>query len=169
MKKKMLMMAALLCCLMGFTACGSDDEPDPTVTTTYTVNFGADFFKVAQTAIIRYVGDNGTAKFEALNSSSSRTWTKTVQTSSYPARMGFLIEVSTVSESELTQDTYDVSVSGAISYSSTESSASNSKDLIKGSGKSKSEVISFLENNTPCNYGYILSRNGGLATTTISF
>jgi len=167
MKKKMLMMAALLCCLMGFTACGSDDEPDPTATITYTLDFSDDVFKVVDYVAVTYINGAGEEK-EAIATSSP--WTRTITTNSYPARLGCKLNLakSSVEESALTQDSYDITVVGHIQYSiNGEGQPWHWPDDLSGTGIKKSDVLSFLKKNSPWSMAMILNSDGSFSKSSL--
>jgi len=174
MKKKMLMMAALLCCLMGFTACGSDDEPDEptTVTVTYTITLNADVHKVVDNVIVKYIDGSGNVK-TAVVEQGKTTWTKSVTASSFPVRMGYALNLSesALEESELTQDTYNLIVDGDISYklSTAVRENGNNKTLMSKENVKKSDVASVLKKNSPISYGYVLKEDGTLGAYELSW
>ena len=158
----MLYLAALLCCMTLLTACGDDkDEPGQvtTATGTYTITFGTDFFKAAKHVNIYYKGENGVDKNDVLTSGT--TWTKTVTTTRFPAELGFKIVIEPREESELTQDTYNVHLTGAISGAvSTGGSFTNNKTMISVETVAKDKVIDLLKRNKVHTYGYKLLKNG---------
>lgn len=109
MKKTMLLLAAMMVGLMGLTACGDDDNDEPaqdkTLTTTYEVKVSQDLLDVAN-VVMRYKGNNGENKFEAITS--PQEWKKTVTTKKYPAPVGVLFEVSEKDTYSSTKDAYDL-------------------------------------------------------------
>jgi len=172
MKNKMLLLAALLCCMFTFTSCG-DDEPNETVTAnaTYTVNFGADFFKAAK-VIIYYKTANNEYNWEAVTSGTK--WTKSVSTTKFPAQLGFDVRVTYNDEADLTQqETYDLTLSGTISASTTRgASFTNSKDFIsssKGGAVAATKVNSLLKEYGDNMFGYILNKDGNAYQASLSF
>lgn len=171
MKKTLLYLAALLCCVCTLTACGGDDEPSATATGTYTITFGTDFFKAAKHVNIYYKGENGADKNDVVTQGT--TWTKQVTSTRFPAELGFKVVVEPREENEVaqyTQDTYNIEVKGAISGAvSTGGSFSNSQTLISGSTVQKNEVIKKLEQNKESSYGYKLGRDGNATQYTPSF
>ena len=167
----MLYLAALLCCMTLLTACGDDkDEPGQvtTATGTYTITFGTDFFKAAKHVNIYYKGDDGANKNDVITSGT--TWTKTVTTTRFPAELGFKIVIEPREENELTQETYNVHLTGAISGAvSTGGSFSNSQTMIGLNAVSKDKVINQLNRNKEHTYGYKLGKDGNAAQYTPTF
>ena len=153
MKKTLLYLAALACCLFSLTACGDDDEP-VMATGTYTITFGADFYKVVDFAIIYYKAANGDTKREIMNSGT--TWTKTI-TTSVPAELAYKIEISMTG-----------AIQGAISQGGT-GNFSNSTTFISSGLVAKSKVANILNSNRERSYGYRLDKNGNATQYTPTF
>ena len=168
MKKTLLYLAALLCCVCTLTACGSDDEPSATATGTYTVTFGPDFFKAAKHVNIYYKGEDGANKNDVVTQGA--IWTKTVTSKRFPAELGFKVVVEPREENELTQDTYNIEVKAAIAGAvSTGGSFSNSQTLITGPQVPKDQVLRILNRDKESSYGYKLGRDGNASQYTPSF
>lgn len=169
MKKTMLYLAALACCLFSLTACGDDDEP-VMATGTYTITFGSDFYNVVDFAIIYYKAANGETKREIMTSGT--TWAKTV-TTKVPAELAYKIEIEPLDEADFKVDkeNYDISMTGAIQGAITSGgsgSFSNSTNFISGL-VAKSKVYSTLKANIEKSYGYRLDKNGNPTQYTPTF
>ena len=170
MKRTFLYLAAVLCCLCTLTACGGDDEPKVTTTATgsYTITFGTDFFKAAKHVNIYDKGDNGENKNDVVTEGT--TWHKNVTSTKVPAELGFKVVIEPREESELTQDVYNIHLTGAISGAvNTGGSFSNTKTFIGLSSVAKSKVLNDLKNHKETSYGYKLSKDGNSSTYTPSF
>lgn len=179
MKKTMLYLAALACCLFSLTSCG-DDEPDVMANGSYTITFGTDFFKAADFVIIYYKAVNGDTKREVVNSGT--TWTKTI-TTKVPAEFGFKIEIEPREELTVDQQFYDISLKGSISsaissggtgkyensetFITLEQNKDSEGNLVNGTEKSK--VLSTLKANMEKTYGYRLDKDGKPTHYTPSF
>ena len=167
MKKTMLYLAALACCLFSLTSCG-DDEPDVMATGSYTITFGTDFFKAAEFVIIYYKAVNGETKREIVTSGT--TWAKTL-TTKVPAEFAFKIEIEPKEEGDLNQESYNIQMTGAISgaiSSGGTGSFSNSTVFIGGT-VAKDNVIKTLKANKEKTYGYRLDKNGNATQYTPTF
>ncbi|MBR1551344.1 MAG: hypothetical protein IJ632_03375 [Muribaculaceae bacterium] len=159
MKKNLLYMAALICCTLALTACGSDDEPSVTTTGTYTLTFGPNIHDAAS-IIIYYRGDNGTPRFEALQAGTF-TWTKTVAQSDYPADFGVKLVVSPKATSELTFDSYNIAIHAEIATTTDgKSNHKNMTDIIDASNVNRDQVEAKLRSANGTVYGYRVDRNG---------
>lgn len=171
MKKTMFYLAALLCCMTMLTACGSDnDEPQqaPTATGTYTITFGTDFFNAAKHVNIYYKGDNGELKNDVVTSGT--TWTKKVTSTKFPAELAFKVVIEPREPEELTLDSYNVSMSGAIAGAvSTGGSFNNSSSFISLGTTSKDKVLDLLKRHKESYYGYKLGKDGNATQYTPSF
>lgn len=175
MKKTMLYLAALACCLFSLTACGGDDEPNVMATGSYTITFGSDFFKAADFVIIYYKSANGETKREIV--SSGTTWSKSI-TTKVPAELAFKIEIEPREELAMDQEYYNISligaISGAISTGGTGNFA-NSKTFIPVSndesviGIEKSKVMNTLRSHSVNTYGYRLDKDGNSTQYTPTF
>ena len=170
MKKTLLYLAALACCLFSLTACGDDDEP-VMATGTYTITFGADFYKVVDFAIIYYKAANGDTKREIMNSGT--TWTKTI-TTSVPAELAYKIELEPLDEGDFKEDkdSYDISMTGAIQGAISQGGTgnfSNSTTFISSDLVAKSKVANILNSNRERSYGYRLDKNGNATQYTPTF
>lgn len=167
MKKTMLYLAALVCCMFTLTACG-DDEPDVMANGTYTITFGSDFFKAANFAIIHYKGVNGENKRDIVQSGT--TWSKTISTK-VPAEFGFKVEIETRDDLAIEQENYDITMTGAISGAISNGgtgSFSNSVQLISTSAAQK-DVLNVLKANSVKTYGYRFDKNGNASQYTPVF
>ena len=163
MKLNMLKMAALVCCLMTFAACGDDkDEPDVLVNCTYTVTFTPDFFKAAE-LIIYYKDANNVTKFESVTTEKvkNNTWTKSFTGGKAPANLGVKFVVSPKSETELTQETYNIQVEATIAASVTGGATYTNKSTIASyADLKKDKVVNAMRQINGKDFGYRVDRNG---------
>lgn len=159
MKKNLLYLAALICCTLALTACGSDDEPSVTTTGNYTLTFGANIHDAAS-IIIYYRSDNGTPRFEALPAGTFR-WTKTVAQSDYPADFGVKLVVSPKSTSDLTFDSYDIAIHAEIATTTDgKSRHQNMTDIIEAGSVNRDQVEAKLRSVNGKVFGYRVERDG---------
>lgn len=95
--KIMSMLLGGLLALGSFTACGSDDNDEPTpvevpkaasATVKYVVNLSQDLLK-ASTVTIYFIGSDGQ---QAQETAITPTWTKTVTFATLPAKAGFSVQ-----------------------------------------------------------------------------
>ena len=158
MKKNLLMMAALFCCLFAVTACGSDEpKTKTTVKGTYTLEFNQDVLDAAN-VIIYYLDANGAKRFVAVTTTN---WTKTVTNEKFPAQYAFQIAISPKDASSLTKETYDLQINAVISGElSTGEKFYNSKTILGVQNLAKDKVVSTLEKHDGDAMGYNISKDG---------
>ena len=163
MKKNMLMLAALLCCLMTLTACGDDkDDPNVIATGTYTVTFSPDILDVAS-VIIYYKGNNNVNRFEAITPDMLRnnTWTKTVTSNKFPAEMGVQFVISLKEESELTREKYNLVINSTFNGSvSGEGSHSDPEVICNYPEIEKKDVIKRMQGINRKSHGFRIHKDG---------
>ncbi|MBQ4367184.1 MAG: hypothetical protein II786_03785 [Muribaculaceae bacterium] len=169
MKKNLLYLAALLCCLFTLSACGDDDPKENAVASAvYTIDFGVNIHDAAS-IIIYYKGENNETKFEALHPGTFR-WTKTVTSKKFPAEFGYKLVISPNSESELTFDNYNISIVGTIAGSvSTGGSFDNTYKFIKENNTPKNNVVSTLKEQNGASFGYKLNKNGDASRANLNY
>jgi len=178
MKDKMLLLAVMVGFLLALAGCDFDEpwgpdhqrDRDVTATATYTVEFGDDFFKAAKVIIYYKTADNN-YDWDALTSGSK--WTRTIKTSEFPAQLGYLIEVSPLEGEALTQETYDMTLTGSISATTSRGdSFSNVKTFInnnEGLAVPADRVDKLIKSHSSNVFGYILTRDGSTTQTSFSF
>lgn len=173
MKLNMLKLAALLCCLMTFTACG-DDEPDVQVNGTYTVTFSPDVLNVAE-IIIYYKGNNNETKFEVITPAklTNNTWIKNITTTARnkkDAELGVKFVISPNDESTYTKDEYDlvvnVTINGSISGGS---SVNYPAAIIAANGVAKDKVKKTLQQLNDKSYGFKVGTDGIFKTANLDY
>ncbi|MBO4870432.1 MAG: hypothetical protein J5565_00420 [Muribaculaceae bacterium] len=175
MKKKMLYLAALLCCLFTFTSCGDDGDDGPTseATGTYTITFSPDFFKVAKHVNIYYKGANGENKNDVVMAGSVLPWTKTIKSTRFPAELGYKIVIEPKEESEITDGTYTLEVVGAINGAvNTGGFFSNNQQMLNKTefkAGETSKMLKWLKDNKEKSYGYKLGKDGNAIPYTPAF
>ena len=168
MKKNLLYMAALLCCLFTFTSCGSDDD-EPKVKTeatgTYTITFSPDFFKVVKHVNIYYKGKDGENKNDVVMTGT--VWTKTVTSTRFPAELGFKIVIEPKEKAEIVDGAYTIEVKGAINGAvNTGGSFSNSQTMLNNSFNDTDKMLNWLKSNKEKSYGYKLGKDGNATQYT---
>lgn len=166
MKKNLLILAALVCSVFLFAACG-DDEPDTTATVTYTLNTNE--LTSAANVVVYYVGENGETKFESMPAGQG-VWFKTITVKKFSSKVGVLVVVSPKDESSLTKDEYNLHSECRIDvkYSNGSTSYANTKTFIGQNSVSKSKVNDLLRNKK-YEYGLKLERNGSISDTSMSY
>ena len=165
MKKNLLLMAALVCYLFAFTACGGDDEPKvtTTATATYTINFSQDLID-ATSIVVYYKGDDGNVRFEPVTST---TWVKTVTSKKFPAEFAFQIAYSPKDASSLTKDNYNLDVAASIEGSLNTSGSFYFSRTLMSAPTAKDKVIQVLENHSGKDVmGYVVAKNGTATAMT---
>ena len=162
MKKNILYLATLLCCLLTFTACGSDDdEPKTQITATaeYTIKFSPDFFKVVKHVNIYYKGTNGENKNDVVTSGTE--WKKTVTSTKFPAELAYKMVAEPKDEADVADGDYEINVDGYMSISlDKESFKYNNQQTMMSKSGDKATVLQWLKSNKEKSYGYKLSKEG---------
>ena len=111
----MMTLAAVLCCALAFNACTKNDPTEPEAPDTtpvaakmsYSFTLGSDDMVNMLDVTIDYYDADGTVKSEAMT---GKTWSKTVQSTGLPAKLGARMRVAVKAEANLTaKETFVVS------------------------------------------------------------
>lgn len=164
MKKNFILFATLICCLLTFSACGSDDEPKTQVTATaeYTIKFSPDFFKMVKHVNIYYKGTNGENKNDVMTSGTE--WKKTITTTKFPAELAYKIVAEPKDDEDianLAEANYEITVDGYMSMSlDKETFKYNNQQTMMSKTGDKATVLQWLKSNKEKSYGYRLTKDG---------
>jgi len=169
----MFQVAALCCfaCLL-LSSCEEEEGGEPVeAMSTYTVNFGDDFFKAGR-AIIRYrTTDNKTSRDTV---TSGTSWTMMVHTTKFPVETGYEIEIQPYGDAQLeTDSTYNITMKGFIEVSTSKgASYANNMEFItvdEGSAVLGKRVNDVLREHKYSLFTYYLTKDGNIQKTNLGF
>ena len=173
MKKNFIYLFMFTLGLVGLAGCGSDDD-EPKVETkavaTYSLAITDDVRLACQAIEITWMGSDNRVNTSII--AGTNNWTQTVTTTKFDAKLGFKIRPIPKAEADLTKESYDLRISGAMSVSisgeSTSSRTFNRPSLVSQTNATKSKAIRLLEDADGRGIAVIAEKDGSIDETTPS-
>lgn len=158
MKKTFILAALMLVAGIALTACGDDEPKEKTIATaTYTMTFSQDLLDACN-VFLTYKAENGR---NAMESVTTKQWTKTVSSDKFPAEFGVQYTFSTKSDAELDKEKYDLACDFSIKLSTTKgASYANSSTIFDNQGLARNKVIEYLRRYSGKSTGYKVTEDG---------
>ena len=161
MKKCIYMATLLLVAALSLTSCGDDEPKDKvTVTATYNMSFSQDLLNACN-VFITYKAENGRNVMEAVNST---WWTKSVTSDKFPAEFGVMYKFSTKSESELEQESYNLTCDLNFNFKTSKGdNYTKNVSIINATGVKKDKVVSTLDRYSGKSTGFRVTKDGDVS------
>lgn len=155
------MATLLLVAALSLTSCGDDEPKDKvTVTATYNMSFSQDLLNACN-VFITYKAENGRNVMEAVNST---WWTKSVTSDKFPAEFGVMYKFSTKSESELEQESYNLTCDLNFNFKTSKGdNYTKNVSIINATGVKKDKVVSTLDRYSGKSTGFRVTKDGDVS------
>lgn len=161
MKKCIYMATLLLVAALSLTSCGDDEPKDKvTVTATYNMSFSQDLLNACN-VFITFKAENGRNVMEAVKST---WWTKSVTSDKFPAEFGVMYKFSTKAESELEQESYNLTCDLNFNFKTSKGdSYTKNVSIINATGVKKDKVVSTLDRYSGKSTGFRVTKDGDVS------